>query len=34
MEWIYRLMQDPKRLYKRYLHTNMVYVVEAELRGK
>lgn len=34
MEWIYRLMQDPKRLYKRYLHTNMVYVVEAQLRGK
>lgn len=34
MEWIYRLMQDPKRLYKRYLHTNAVYVIEAELRGK
>ncbi len=34
MEWIYRLMQDPKRLYKRYLHTNAVYVLEAELRGK
>lgn len=34
LEWLYRLMQDPKRLYKRYLHTNRVYILEAELRGK
>lgn len=34
LEWLYRLMQDPKRLYKRYLHTNRVYLLEAELRGK
>ena len=34
LEWLYRLMQDPKRLYKRYLHTNWIYIMEAELRGK
>ena len=22
LEWLYRLMQDPKRLFKRYWHTN------------
>ena len=23
LEWLYRLMQDPKRLFKRYFHTNI-----------
>ncbi len=27
LEWVYRLVQDPKRLWKRYLYTNTHYVV-------
>lgn len=27
LEWLYRLMQDPKRLFKRYLITNTKYIV-------
>lgn len=34
LEWLYRLMQDPKRLFSRYLHTNTVYILQAMLRGK
>lgn len=34
LEWLYRLMQDPKRLFGRYLRTNTVYLFQAELRGK
>ena len=34
LEWLYRLMQDPKRLFKRYFYTNSVYLIQAELRGK
>lgn len=26
LEWLYRLMQDPKRLFKRYLYTNTKFV--------
>ncbi len=26
LEWLYRLMQDPKRLFRRYLHTNPKYL--------
>lgn len=26
LEWLYRLMQDPKRLFKRYLVTNVKYI--------
>lgn len=26
LEWLYRLMQDPRRLFKRYLTTNMKYL--------
>lgn len=26
LEWLYRLMQDPKRLFKRYLNTNVRYL--------
>ena len=27
LEWLYRLMQDPKRLWKRYLYTNTYFVL-------
>ena len=26
LEWLYRLMQDPKRLFKRYFHTNTKFI--------
>ena len=26
MEWLYRLLQDPRRLWKRYLTTNMKFI--------
>jgi N-acetylglucosaminyldiphosphoundecaprenol N-acetyl-beta-D-mannosaminyltransferase len=26
LEWLYRLLQDPKRLFKRYLVTNTRYL--------
>ncbi len=29
MEWLYRLWQDPKRLFRRYLHTNLKFVWNA-----
>ena len=34
LEWFYRLLQDPKRLFPRYLYTNTLYLIEADLRGK
>lgn len=34
LEWLYRLIQDPKRLLKRYFITNSVYIIQAVLRGK
>ena len=34
LEWLYRLVQDPKRLFKRYFITNSVYLIQAGLRGK
>ncbi|KZZ83953.1 glycosyl transferase [Bacillus sp. SJS] len=33
LEWVYRLMQDPKRLLKRYLYTNAKYIW-LTVRGK
>ncbi|MDD4851279.1 MAG: WecB/TagA/CpsF family glycosyltransferase [Gemmiger sp.] len=27
LEWLYRLLQDPKRLFKRYLNTNLKYLL-------
>lgn len=27
LEWLYRFMQDPKRLWKRYLYTNSLFVI-------
>lgn len=34
LEWLYRLLQDPKRLFKRYWHTNTRFIWNAVIRGK
>ena len=34
LEWLYRLMQDPKRLFKRYFVTNSKFIWNAMLRGR
>ena len=34
LEWLYRLWQEPARLFKRYLVTNTKFLVEAVIRGK
>lgn len=34
LEWLYRLMQDPKRLFYRYFHTNTSFIWNAVIRGK
>jgi N-acetylglucosaminyldiphosphoundecaprenol N-acetyl-beta-D-mannosaminyltransferase len=34
LEWVYRLLQDPKRLFKRYLVTNSKFMWNAVVRGK
>ena len=34
LEWLYRLMQDPKRLFKRYFYTNTKFIWNAVIRGK
>ena len=34
MEWLYRLLQEPKRLFKRYLETNTKFIWHAIIRGK
>ena len=34
LEWLYRLIQDPKRLLKRYLYTNTSFIWNAVLKGK
>lgn len=34
LEWIYRLMQDPKRLFVRYWRTNTKFIWNAMIRGK
>lgn len=34
MEWLYRLLQDPKRLFSRYWHTNIKFIWNAIIRGK
>lgn len=34
LEWLYRLIQDPKRLFKRYLVTNTKFIWHAVIRGK
>lgn len=34
LEWLYRLMQDPKRLFSRYLRTNIKFIWSAVIKGK
>lgn len=34
LEWLYRLAQDPKRLFKRYWYTNTKFIWETYIRGK
>ena len=34
LEWLYRLLQDPKRLWKRYWSTNIKFIWNAIIRGK
>ena len=34
LEWLYRLMQEPKRLFKRYFYTNSKFIWNAVIRGK
>ena len=34
LEWLYRLMQDPKRLFTRYLYTNTKFIWNTFFRGK
>ena len=34
LEWVYRLIQDPKRLFERYWHTNTKFIWNAMIRGK
>ena len=34
LEWLYRLLQEPKRLFKRYFYTNTKFVIHAIIKGK
>lgn len=34
LEWLFRLMQDPKRLFKRYWHTNIRFIWNAYIMGR
>lgn len=34
LEWLYRLVQDPKRLFKRYLYTNTKFIWHVMLKGR
>lgn len=34
LEWVYRLIQDPRRLFNRYWHTNTQFIWNAMVRGK
>lgn len=34
LEWLYRLIQEPRRLFKRYFHTNTKFIWYAVIRGK
>lgn len=34
LEWFYRLLQDPRRLFGRYWHTNTKFIWNAVVRGK
>ena len=34
LEWVYRLIQDPKRLLKKYLYSNSKFIWNAAIRRK
>lgn len=34
LEWLYRLLQEPKRLFRRYFYTNTKFIWNAMIRGK
>ncbi|WP_418747617.1 WecB/TagA/CpsF family glycosyltransferase [Frisingicoccus sp.] len=34
LEWAYRLMQDPRRLFSRYWHTNFKFIWNVMMKGK
>ena len=34
LEWLYRLLQEPKRLFKRYFYTNTRFIWNAVIKGK
>lgn len=34
LEWLYRLLQEPKRLFKRYFYTNTKFIWNAMILGK
>lgn len=34
IEWVYRLMQEPRRLFGRYLHTNASFIWNVWLKGR
>lgn len=34
LEWLYRLIQDPVRLFSRYLYTNIKFIIYAVILGK
>lgn len=34
LEWLYRLMQEPRRLFGRYWHTNVSFIWNAVIRGR
>ena len=34
MEWFYRLLQEPGRLFGRYLHTNTKFIWHTVIRGE
>ncbi len=34
LEWFYRMLQDPKRLFWRYVRTNVIFIWQAIIRGR
>lgn len=34
LEWLYRLIQEPRRLFARYFHTNLSFIWHAVIRGR
>lgn len=34
LEWLFRLLQEPRKLFKRYMKTNWKFILEAVIKGK